>query len=293
MMEQDLSDWKVRLPVFEGPLDLLLYLIKNQEVDIYDVKLESITQQYLDYLNLIQEMDLEIAGEFLVVAATLLYIKSRTLLPVDQQLPEEEAEEADPRWDLIRQLVEYKKFKEAASGLEMRERLQEKIFHRTTPGAVVVQKEEPTGLGTVTMLDLISAFQKVLDRAREKEGFREVYEDRFTVADKIGFILDTIAKSGQIGFHELFHEMSSRSEIVVTFLALLELIRLKHLKVTQSDTFADIVILQAQTTNGTQVNLGSNPVYISQAPVSEGVVPADQEGGGGGTSPGHGDGGTG
>jgi segregation and condensation protein A len=292
-MAQDLADWKVRLSVFEGPLDLLLHLIKNQEVDIYDVKLESITQQYLDYLQAMRDLDLEIAGEFLVVAATLLYVKSRTLLPVDQQMPEEETEEADPRWDLIRQLVEYKKFKEAASELENKERLQEKIFHRTTPGAVVVEKEVPTGLGNVTMIDLISAFQKVLDRAREKEGFREVYEDRFTVADKIGYILDTIAKTGQIVFHELFHEMSSRSEIVVTFLALLELIRLKHLKVTQSDTFADITIAQAQTPNGTQVDLGSYPVYISQAPVSEGVMPADQEGGGGGASPDFGDRGAG
>ena len=111
------TDYKVQLEVFEGPLDLLLYLVKKEEVEIYDVSIERITRQYLEYLDTFRMLDLEVAGEFVVMAATLIYIKSRSLLPVHQQPPEEDAEEEDPRWDLIRQLIEYKKFKDAALGL--------------------------------------------------------------------------------------------------------------------------------------------------------------------------------
>ncbi|MEM6602383.1 MAG: segregation/condensation protein A, partial [Verrucomicrobiota bacterium] len=130
VLEPDTDPWRVDLPVFEGPLDLLLYLIKREEVDIYEVELGQITNQYLSYLSELEKLDLEIAGEFLVVAANLIYIKSRTLLPVDQQPPEEDVEEEDPRWELIRQLVEYKKFKEAAESLESHALEQEKIFYR-------------------------------------------------------------------------------------------------------------------------------------------------------------------
>src|SRR5712691_4236150 len=122
------TEYKVRLEIFEGPLDLLLYLIKRDEVDIYDVSIERITRQYLEYLQAFKELNIDVAGEFLVMAATLIYIKSRSLLPEDQRPPDEDAEEDDPRWDLIRQLIEYKKFKEAAAQLHVREVEQEKIF---------------------------------------------------------------------------------------------------------------------------------------------------------------------
>src|SRR5271170_4625257 len=125
------SDYKVKLEVFEGPLDLLLYLIKKEEVDIYDIPIERITNQYMEYLTLMQMLNLEVAGEFLVMAATLMYIKSRMLLPVDQQVTNAEEEEGeDPRWELIRQLVEYKKFKDAAAQLQARELAQENSFPR-------------------------------------------------------------------------------------------------------------------------------------------------------------------
>src|SRR6201993_3262837 len=124
------TDYKVRLEIFEGPLDLLLYLIKSDEIDIYEISLERLTRQYLEYLQAFKELNIDIAGEFIVMAANLIYMKSRSLLPVDQQPPDEEAEEDDPRWDLIRQLIEYKKFKEAAAELHLRELEQERIFAR-------------------------------------------------------------------------------------------------------------------------------------------------------------------
>src|SRR6516164_3813320 len=123
-------DYKVKLEVFEGPLDLLLYLIKQDEIDIYDISLERITSQYLEYLQAFKELNIELAGEFVVMAANLIYLKSRSLLPVGQQPPEEDAEEDDPRWELIRQLIEYKKFKEAAAELHLRQLEQERIFPR-------------------------------------------------------------------------------------------------------------------------------------------------------------------
>src|SRR5881227_1711360 len=129
------TDYKVKLEVFEGPLDLLLYLIKRDEIDIYDISLERITKQYLEYLEAFKELNIDIAGEFIVMAANLIYLKSRSLLPADQQPPDEEAEEDDPRWDLIRQLIEYKKFKEAAEQLHARELQWERVFTRDGGGA--------------------------------------------------------------------------------------------------------------------------------------------------------------
>ncbi|MGZ5005060.1 MAG: segregation and condensation protein A, partial [Chthoniobacterales bacterium] len=156
------SDYKVKLEIFEGPLDLLLYLIKRDELDIYDISIERITRQYLEYLQAFKELNIDVAGEFVVMAANLIYLKSRSLLPVDQQPPEEDAEEDDPRWDLIRQLIEYKKFKEAAGQLHLRELEQERIFARegTTSSAL----EGPLRLEEVGIFQLINAFQTVIRR---------------------------------------------------------------------------------------------------------------------------------
>src|ERR1700704_4525373 len=133
------TDYKVKLEIFEGPLDLLLYLIKQDEIDIYEISLERITKQYLEYLQAFKELNIDIAGEFVVMAANLIYLKSRSLLPADQQPPEEDAEEDDPRWDLIRQLIEYKKFKEAAVQLHVRELEQERIFTREGGAQTLLQ----------------------------------------------------------------------------------------------------------------------------------------------------------
>ncbi len=234
------TEYKVRLEIFEGPLDLLLYLIKRDELDIYDISLERITQQYLEYLQAFKELNIDVAGEFVVMAANLIYLKSRSLLPVDQQPPEEDVEEDDPRWDLIRQLIEYKKFKEAAGELQVRELEQERIFARI--GVGTVPEIAPLHLGEVGIFQLINAFQNVLKRIDAKEDLREIFGENFTVSDKIERILQSLSAGRSIRFSDLFVRMASRVEIVVTFLALLELIRLKQVRAIQSDPFQEIEI---------------------------------------------------
>ena len=234
------TDYKVKLEVFEGPLDLLLYLIRKNEVDIYDVSIERITSQYLEYLETFRMLDLEIAGEFVVMAANLIYIKSRSLLPVHQQPPDEEAEEEDPRWDLIRQLIEYKKFKEVAAQLHDRALEQEQIFIRD--GGSVPASDEPLRLHEVGIFQLIHAFQEVIKRADAREDLGEIFAERFSVSDKIEKILERVGNGGSVRFSELFSQMASRIEIVVTFLALLELIRLNQVSALQSKMFDDIEI---------------------------------------------------
>jgi segregation and condensation protein A len=235
------TDYKVKLEVFEGPLDLLLYLIKRDEIDIYDISIERITRQYLEYLQAFKELNIDLAGEFVLMAANLLYIKSRSLLPLDQQPPEEDADEDDPRWELIRQLIEYKKFKEAAELLHTRALEQEKIFAR----AAVNSPEAPLRLGEVGIFQLINAFQNVIKRIEAREELQEIFGENFTVSDKIETILARVSEGLVLKFSELFAHMASRVEIVVTFLALLELIRLKQVRASQSDPFGEIEIAAA------------------------------------------------
>jgi len=232
------TEYKVRLEIFEGPLDLLLYLIKRDEIDIYDISLERITRQYLEYLQAFKELNIEFAGEFVVMAANLIYLKSRSLLPVDQQPPEEEVDEDDPRWDLIRQLIEYKKFKEAAMQLQTRELEQERIFARV--GGGMAPETATFHLGEVGIFQLINAFQNVIKRLEAREDLQEIIGENFTVSDKIERILQTLADGKAIKFSELFARMASRIEIVVTFLALLELIRLKQVRAIQPNEFDEI-----------------------------------------------------
>jgi segregation and condensation protein A len=235
------SDYKVKLEIFEGPLDLLLYLIKRDELDIYDISLERITHQYLEYLQAFKELNIDVAGEFVVMAANLLYLKSRSLLPVDQQPPEEDAEEDDPRWDLIRQLIEYKKFKEAATQLQARAMEQERVFARIGEG-MPSAGEAPLSLGEVGIFQLINAFQNVIKRVEARENLRDIFGEHFTVSDKIDWILQRVSEGTALHFSELFAAVASRVEIVVTFLALLELIRLKQVRAMQKDPFAEIEI---------------------------------------------------
>ncbi len=233
------SDYKVRLEVFEGPLDLLLYLIKQDEVDIHAVSIERITKQYLEYLSAFKILDIDVAGEFVVMAANLIYIKSRSLLPVHQQPPDAESEEEDPRWELIRQLIEYKKFKDAAAHLQQRELRRERLFGRL-PEKPEFPQEQTMQLSEVGIFDLINAFQRVLKKLDKPEDLREIFEENFTVSDKIDVILNLATPGRAVRFTELFAGVASRTEIVVTFLALLELIRLKQLRVTQSAVFGEI-----------------------------------------------------
>jgi segregation and condensation protein A len=241
-----MAEYKVQFEVFEGPLDLLLYLIKKEEVDIYEVNLTKLATQFIEHVDLMRAFDLEVAGEFLVMASTLMFIKSRELLPVEQQVVVEGEEEGeDPRWELIRQLVEYKKFKDAAAQLQLLETRQENVFPRL-PGKLEFESTEAPAKPEAGIFDLLNAVNAVLKRFQQKEaGTREIFEDKWTVSEKIEFVLATISERGTVKFSELFATAANRSEVVCTFLALLELIRLKQLTCLQGEPFEEIEIRRA------------------------------------------------
>lgn len=236
------KDYKVKLEIFEGPLDLLLYLIKKDEIGIYDVSIERITKQYLDYINTFKMLNVELASEFIVMAANLMYIKSRELLPQTQQPPEEDADEEDPRWELIRQLVEYKKFKDAAQFLGQQEVKGDEFF-ATTPEPLDLSVPVDV-VGQVGIFDLIRAFQRVLKRFENTTNIREIVSDRYTVADKIEHLLEIVPLGGRVRFESLFSDAASRVEVIVTFLAVLELMKLNHLMVEQEQMLGEIVVIR-------------------------------------------------
>lgn len=264
------GEYKVRLDVFEGPLDLLLYLVKRDEVSIYDISLEKITKEYLSYIEAFRMLDIEVAGEFIVMAANLIYIKSRTLLPAQQQPPEDDAEDDDPRWELIRQLIEYKKFKDAAAQLQMREVQRERLFARL-PEKPDFEDLGTVPLGEVGIFDLINAFQRVLKKIEgRKEDLREIFEENFTVGDKIEMILARTAQQRVVKFDDLFAGAASRAEIVVTFLALLELIRQKQLRVAQPEAFGEIEVAR--------VDLEARDIKNDGSVASDGAIEQSEEG---------------
>jgi segregation and condensation protein A len=267
-----MAEYKVQFEVFEGPLDLLLYLVKKEEVDIWEVNLTRIATQFIEHVELMRELDLEVAGEFLVMASSLMFIKSRELLPVDQQVQAEgEEEEEDPRWELIRRLVEYKKFKDAAGQLQTREHEQENTYPRM-PGKPEDGFEAPPPKSEVSLFDLINAVSQVLARFQQRAGPREIYEDKWTVSEKIEHLRRRIADQPRFRFSELFEHTTSRSEVVATFLALLELIRLKVLAVVQSAAFGEIEIQRAGAGNGASPGQASAPppppALLSTPPLS-------------------------
>lgn len=241
-----MSEYKVQFEVFEGPLDLLLYLVRKEEVDIYEVNLTRIATQFIEYIEVMRQLDLEVAGEFLVMASTLMFIKSRELLPVDQQVQAEGEEDAeDPRWELIRQLVEYRKFKDAAASLQTLESRQEHIYGRVAPKPESEPVAQPLRRGELSIFDLVGAVTTILKRFQARDNTRDIFEDRWSVSEKIEMLRQRIGSATRIRFSELFEQSTSRTEVVVTFLALLELIRLKQLVIEQSETFADIEIRPA------------------------------------------------
>jgi len=259
-----MAEYKVQFEVFEGPLDLLLYLTKKEEVDIYEVNLTKLATQFIEYIDTMRLLDLEIAGELLIMASTLMYIKSRELLPVDQQAQVENEEEGeDPRWELIRQLVEYKKFKDAAAQLQTLEARQEDVFPRI-PGKLELESPAPPSKPDVSIFDLLNAVNTVLKRFEKREGAtREIFEDKWTVSEKIEFILKVITDRGSMKFSELFESAASRAEVVCTFLALLELIRLKQLVCIQPEEFSEIEISCAQPIAASPAITGGNPISPS------------------------------
>lgn len=232
------EDYKVRLEIFEGPLDLLLYLIKKDEVDIQDVSITRITSQYLKYIETFRMLNIDLAAEFVVMAANLMYLKSRTMLPKQVQPPEEDAEEDDPRWDLIRQLIEYKKFKDAANFLSQREIEQESRF--ALQPEVPEPDPEPAPLAEVSIFDLIRAFQNVLKRFEESHELNDIVDDRYTVSDKIEMMLERFGPGDSASFETLFEDAATKAEVIVTFLAVLELMKMNQFVIRQRGTFGEI-----------------------------------------------------
>ncbi len=235
-----MGEYKVQFEVFEGPLDLLLYLVKKQEVDIYDVNLTKLATDFLDCIEAMSQLDLEVAGDFLVMASTLVYIKSRELLPSDQQVAvEAEPDDEDPKWELIRQLVEYKKFKDAAATFQSLEVAQEGVFPHSA-AKIKFDQEPAAARATVSVFDLVSAVAAILKRVQARDQSSDIFADRWSVSEKIELLRQEITVRRTMRFSELFAEAASRVEIVVTFLATLELIRLKVLACAQSEAFGEI-----------------------------------------------------
>jgi len=232
--------YRVKLELFEGPLDLLLYLVKRDHLNIYDIPVAQITGQYLRYLELMRLLDLNIAGEFLVMAATLMQIKSKMLLPADPVRTEEEEQE-DPRAELVRRLLEYEKFKEIAENLRQRETQQGELFKRKIPEEEKVAKPVNEVYFEASLFDLITAFSKALEEV-PKELFYEVIKDEFTVEQKVHQILHLLLVRPSACLSELFAQSKSKVEIVVTFLAILELIRMKEIVAIQKDLFQEIEV---------------------------------------------------
>lgn len=227
--ESSLQGLPVKLEIFEGPLDLLLHLIRENKLDIADIPIAEITEQYLAYLDIMKTLNLDVAGEFLVMAATLMHIKSRLLLPV----VEEEGEEGeDPRLELVRQLQEYEKYKEAGGTLKELEERRSRIF---SGGSVGPEGPERTDYPLeVSLLELLSALKKLLERVPEEVAL-EIERDRLTIAEKINSILERLkGATGEVAFEELFQESRSVGEVIVTFLALLELMRLRMVRARQA-----------------------------------------------------------
>jgi len=237
-----LNNFHFKLPVFEGPLDLLLHLIKESKVDIYDIPIVEITRQYIEYLELMKYLNLEIAGEFLVMAATLIHIKSKMLLPPDEEEKQEAAE--DPRAELVQRLLEYQSYRESSVFLRERESVWKNIFQRSAPDKDNFEFEAERLLFEADVFDLITAFKKLLEKAPPQ--VLEITRETLTVADRINLIMERIEKEDGIRFESLFEEGSSRVTLIVTFLALLEVVRLGLVKIYQEKAFGVIWIINPQ-----------------------------------------------
>ncbi|HXW05093.1 MAG TPA: segregation/condensation protein A [Vicinamibacterales bacterium] len=235
--ESVLEGYPVRLANFEGPLDLLLHLIKKNEVSVYDIPIVLVTQQYLEYIDLMQELNLDVAGEFLVMAATLIHIKSRMLLPRPD--PSQEDPEEDPREALVRRLLEHQKFKAAAELLHERETLRSAQWTRPDGPVARIAGEAPEPELEVDLFTLISAFRTVVERARQRPKLY-LPGEQIRIEDRIEQLLNRLSETEACGFEDLFSDVQTRAGLIVTFLALLEMIRLKLVRVFQSGALSPI-----------------------------------------------------
>ncbi|HVU24265.1 MAG TPA: segregation/condensation protein A [Opitutus sp.] len=240
------TDYRIKLRVFEGPLDLLLFLIRKNELDIYDIPIESVTRQYIDALRAMQELDLDLAGEFFVMAATLMEIKSRMLLPKGEAATDPNAgeDEIDPRWDLVQQLLQYKKFKDAAARLGELATERQDLMDRLVSSRAGDALDRP--LKTVDRIELWNAFNIVLRRLAEKLLVGEIHDEHVTIADRMEFVLARLQSEKSFLFSQLFADKVTLRVLVATFLAVLELTRLHKLRLKQDEAFADIVCSAAE-----------------------------------------------
>jgi len=230
-------------------MDLLLHLIREHEINIYDIPISTITQQYLDYLDMMETLDLDIAGEYLVMAATLTYIKSRILLPkTEEGIESEEEEIVDPREELVRRLLEYKRFKDAAETLRTMEQQQSRVYQRPP---LVMEDDVQDYLEEVSIFDLLTAFKKVLD-AIESADALEITLDEISVTDKINFILERLEQESRIEFEQLFESGQGRADLIATFLAILELMKIRMIRVAQPSFLGTILLFKnpEEETNG-------------------------------------------
>ncbi len=232
--------YRVRLDLFEGPLDLLLHLIKKNEVDVANIPVATITEQYLAYVELMRDLNLDIAGEFLVMAATLTLIKSRLLLPAPES---EDEEEADPRADLIRQLLEYQRYREAAQALGERPLLRRDVFVRVAGADGVPEADGPPAV-KVTLWQLMEAFRIVLKRA-QPDPVHEVASEGVSLRDRIGSLLHSLSVARSLTFDSLFDDGATRSFVIVTFLAVLELVKMGAVAAVQEEQVGTILIVLA------------------------------------------------
>ncbi len=245
--------YSVRLDNFEGPLDLLLHLIKKHEMDIYDIPIAEITTQYLAALDAMKSLNLDVAGEFLLMAATLLHIKSRLLLPQPEE-DEAEEEEEDPRAELVRRLLEYQKYKEAAADIEALPQLGREVFSRCVVEAEPEETATEGGFEAVGLFELVEALRRVLAEA-PPEAVHEVDVERLSVTERVTAILSQLEGRASLNFRELFDERPARPQIVVTFLALLELVRLRMVKLMQNGRFGPIWLFPAVEEEATPATL--------------------------------------
>ncbi|MFL6273760.1 MAG: segregation and condensation protein A [Blastocatellia bacterium] len=244
------DQYKVKLPDFEGPLDLLLFLIRKEEVSIYDIPIARITAQYLEYLNAMRELDIAVAGEFLLMAATLIHIKSQTLLPRDPNVLEEELE--DPRNELVQQLLEHQKFMGAANALHQRALIEAATFTRGS-----LETDEENTEVSATVFQLFEVFREVLNRQRALVEI-EIEREQVTMAQKIAEIREAISEQAEISARHMFERARSRREMVLIFLAILEMVKELIIGLKQAETFGDILITKrepiAENTTGEEIS---------------------------------------
>ncbi|MBE9532438.1 MAG: segregation/condensation protein A [Proteobacteria bacterium] len=240
--------YNIKTAIFEGPLDLLLHLIRKNEVDIYDIPISEITEQYMEYLDILKALDLNVAGEFILMASTLVLIKSKMLLPIDEEAQEED--DYDPRDELVERLLEYQKFKEAAGELDARNILGRDVFTRGQPYVLEGDDEDANAaLVNITVFDLMEALQEVIERI-PKDYTVDLTTEQFNIVDKINLIMETLEEKQSATFISLFPTGGTKGEVIATFLAILELCKMLLIRVNQSEDKVIRVYLPPESERG-------------------------------------------